>query len=95
MGSLPAKTELRVVVVDPKQPKRVYAAADTGLYRSDDAGRTWRLAGRGLPEGPVASLALDPRKPQRLYAAIGGGAMYFSDDGATSWRVLPGTSSAR
>jgi photosystem II stability/assembly factor-like uncharacterized protein len=93
VGGLPTKTELRALVVDPKQPKRVYAAADAGLYRSDDAGRTWQPAGRGLPDGPVAALALDPRQPRRLYAAVPAGAIYLSDDGAESWRALPGASS--
>ncbi len=94
MGSLPAKTGLRVVLIDPKQAKRVYAAADTGLYRSDDAGRTWQLASQGLPEGGVAALALDPREPQRLYAAVPAGGLYVSEDGARSWRLLPGTGGA-
>ncbi len=93
MGRLPAKTEARVVLIDPKQPKRVYAAASTGLYRSDDAGRSWQPANQGLPDGDVAALALDPREPQRVYAATPAGALYLSEDGASSWRVLPGTGS--
>ena len=93
MGRWPAKTEARVVLIDPRQPKRVYAAASMGLYRSDDAGRSWQPADHGLPDGGVAALALDPREPQRLYAATPAGALYLSEDGARSWRTLPGTGS--
>ena len=91
MGSLPAKTGARVVLIDPKQPKRVYAAGDTGLYRSDDAGETWQAAAQGLPTGGVGALALDPRQSQRLYAATSSGALYLSEDGANTWRSLSGT----
>ena len=88
MGSLPATTGARVVLIDSKQPKRVYAAGDAGLYRSDDAGETWQAAAQGLPTGGIVTLALDPRQPQQLYAATPGGGLYLSEDGATSWRAL-------
>jgi photosystem II stability/assembly factor-like uncharacterized protein len=78
------------VLIDPKQPKRVYAAGDTGLYRSDDAGETWQAASTGLPGGGVVALALDPGQPQRLYAATATGALFTSDDGASSWRAFAG-----
>lgn len=95
MGRLPATTGAttgaRVVVIDPAQPKRVYAAGAAGLYRSDDAGQSWEPAGQGLPDGGVEALALDPRQPQRLYAATAAGALYRSDDGASSWRALQET----
>jgi photosystem II stability/assembly factor-like uncharacterized protein len=93
VGRLPAKAGARTVLIDPKQPKRVYAAGDTGLYRSDDAGETWQATSTGLPGGGVIALALDPRQPQRLYAATPVGALYLSEDGATSWRALSSTAS--
>ena len=93
MGSLPAKAGARSVLIDPKQPQRIYAASDTGLYRSDDAGETWQACAQGLPSGGIIALALDPRQPQRLYAATPAGALYLSEDGATSWRVLASTAS--
>lgn len=90
MGSLPAKAGASLVVIDPKQPERVYAAGTSGLYRSDDAGQTWRPMSQGLPSDGVTALALDPRSPDRLYAAMGNGTLWLSTDGATSWRALPG-----
>jgi photosystem II stability/assembly factor-like uncharacterized protein len=93
VGSLPAKAGAHNVLIDPKQPKRVYAAGDTGLYRSDDAGETWQAANAGLPAGGVVALALDPRQPTRLYAATPAGALYLSEDGATSWRALASATS--
>ncbi len=93
MGSLPAKAGAQSVLIDPTQPKWVYAAGESGLYRSDDAGETWQAAAQGLPAGGVVALALDPRQPQRLYAATPAGVLYLSEDGATSWRALSNTAS--
>lgn len=90
MGSLPAKAGASLVVIDPKQPDRVYAAGTSGLYRSDDAGQTWQLMTQGLPSGGVTALTLDPRSPDRLYAATSTGALAISTDGARSWRPLAG-----
>jgi photosystem II stability/assembly factor-like uncharacterized protein len=90
VGSLPAKAGAHVVLIDPNDPRRVYAAGDGDLFRSDDAGQIWELASQGLPDGGVAALALDPREPRRLYAAATTGALYLTEDGASSWRALPG-----
>ena len=91
MGSLPANAGATFVLIDPAQPERVYAADDTALYRSDDAGQTWQPATQGLPEGGVATLALDPRQPQALYAAMADGSLYGSEDGGATWRLLAET----
>jgi photosystem II stability/assembly factor-like uncharacterized protein len=91
VGSLPANAGATLVLIDPAQPERVYAADDTALYRSDDAGQTWQPATQGLPEAGIAALALDPRQPQGLYAAMADGSLYGSEDGGTTWRALADT----
>jgi photosystem II stability/assembly factor-like uncharacterized protein len=93
---------------DPAHPNVVYAgvwqfrrepwsfasggAAD-GIYKSTDGGRTWRrLAGRGLPPGPLGriGIAVAPSRPQRVYADIQSraGFIWRSDDGGNSWKLL-------
>jgi len=94
VGSLPANAGARVVAVDPDWPQHVYAAGDSGVYRSDDGGQTWQASAQGLPEGAIAAMALDPRQPQRLYAATPAGALYLSEDGASTWRPLAGRDAA-
>jgi len=91
VGRLPTDTGTRVVVVDPAQPKKLYAGAEVGVYRSDDAGETWSPASRGLPDGVVEALAMDPWEHQRLYAGTLAGPLYLSEDGADAWRPLAGT----
>jgi photosystem II stability/assembly factor-like uncharacterized protein len=89
VGRLPAGIGARVVVIDPQQPERVYAAGDDGrVYRSGDAGQTWSRADEGLPGDDVAALALDPRHATRLYAVTRSAALSLSENGARSWRVI-------
>ncbi len=90
------------VAVDPQKPSTVWAA--TGQWernqgdvcRSDDGGRTWRIAGNpetGLPDGQVRHLVLDPKSPaegRRLLAASNGNGFYESRDGGRSWRSISG-----
>jgi photosystem II stability/assembly factor-like uncharacterized protein len=83
-----------MVAVDPSAPKRVYAVGNRGLYRSNDAGQTWRSATKGVAAGRVATVALDALHPRRLYAVTPAGALYLSQNGAGSWQMLrkPGSS---
>jgi photosystem II stability/assembly factor-like uncharacterized protein len=74
------------VLVDPKNPDTVYAALyarrrtawsftgnseSGGLFRSDDAGRTWKKLRSGLPPrtGRIG-LTIDPKDPRVLYAVV-------------------------
>src|SRR5262249_59989555 len=63
-----------------------------GMYRSDDAGRTWRRV--GLSDGQqIASIIVDPKDPDRVLAAVLGhpfGAneergVFRSLDGGAHW----------
>jgi photosystem II stability/assembly factor-like uncharacterized protein len=67
-----------------------------GVYRSDDAGRTWRNVGLA-PTRHIARVRIDPRDPDRVYvAALGhafgpnpGRGVYRTSDGGRTWeRVL-------
>jgi len=66
------------IVVDPKNPKRVFAAAtgnlytrggQRGVYRSVDGGSSWSLVLKGsTPTTGAVDLAIDPTNPRRMYA---------------------------
>ena len=68
------------IMVDPKDPKTVFAAAsgnlfvpggERGLYRSKDGGTTWTkvLAGLNDTTGAV-DIAIDPKNPNNILAAM-------------------------
>jgi photosystem II stability/assembly factor-like uncharacterized protein len=95
------------LAVAPSNPDVVYAGMGEtqlrgnvmqgdGVYRSEDAGRTWTHAGLGEGQA-IGRLRVDPRDPNRVYAAVLGNPFVPSDtrgvyrtlDGGRSWsRVL-------
>lgn len=88
MGRLPTGSRAPTLVIDPTQPKLVYAATDTGVYRSEDAGWTWAAASQGLPPRAILSLAIDPRRTDRLFAATETGEIYRTGDRGGSWELV-------
>jgi len=87
------------VVCHPTQPDRIWAgAAGGGVWRSDDAGKTWRSLWHDQDVLNVGSLAIDPTDPQILYCGTGeanlsadsypGVGMYQTTDGGETWRLL-------
>jgi photosystem II stability/assembly factor-like uncharacterized protein len=66
----------------------------TGIYRSDDNGRTWQVVSPG--PGLVAdALAVDPTNETILYAGTAGGpadttySLWFSDNSGQTWHKFP------
>jgi photosystem II stability/assembly factor-like uncharacterized protein len=94
------------IVVAPSDPNVVYVGSGEGLhrpdlsvgdgiYRSADAGKTWKHL--GLRDGQqIPALAVDPRDPNRLYAAVLGHpfgpneerGIFRSDDGGATWKKI-------
>ncbi len=82
--------------VAASNPKRLYALVDAprdgGVYRSDDAGESWRrvnarprLWGRG---SDFAEIQVDPKDPDVVYVA--NTSLYRSTDGGLSFKALKG-----
>lgn len=69
----------------PSDPDTVFAAYSYAaqLRVSRDRGRTWRPAGRGLPDG-LRLIAIDPDRPLRMLAGTGR-ALFRSEDGGLTW----------
>ncbi|MGW6981640.1 glycosyl hydrolase [Streptomyces sp. NPDC054932] len=58
---------VNTIVIDSADNNRVFCGADVGVFRSDDAGRTWYPWDQGLPNVPVFHLAV--HGPRRLLRA--------------------------
>jgi photosystem II stability/assembly factor-like uncharacterized protein len=92
---------LHTILLDRKNPQRIFAAISAaGVFRSDDAGQTWRPMNRGLrseqipdPTAEVGHcvhrLAMHPSRPNVLFMQKHWDVMR-SDDAGESWREVSG-----
>jgi photosystem II stability/assembly factor-like uncharacterized protein len=89
---------VRDVVVDPRDPRTLYAALQVGsIIKSTDGGQTWKLLDDGV-DTDVHTIVVDPRDSDRLVVATGGydfrrgrvhgRALYSSADAGESWTPL-------
>ena len=92
---------LHTIVLDAADERRIFAAISAaGVFRSDDAGRTWQPINKGLLSDGIPSpaaevghcvhrLAQHPDRPQTLYMQKHWDVMR-SDDGGDSWTEVSG-----
>jgi photosystem II stability/assembly factor-like uncharacterized protein len=92
---------LHTIVLDPTDEKRMLVAISAaGVFRTDDAGETWRPANRGLhsegiPDSDaevghcVHRLAAHPSRPRVVFMQKHWDVMR-SDDGGDTWREISG-----
>lgn len=99
-------TGVSEVYLDPRNADVVYAVAhqrrrhvftlvdggpESAVYKSEDAGKTWKKITRGLPGGHLGriGLAISPINPDYLYAIVeaqsGKGGFYRSTNRGASW----------
>lgn len=75
------------LAVDRTARQTVYVGTDDGLYRSDDAGASWRKL--PFPGGNALAVAVSPSDPQVVLAIEGvrrgEGRIYRSADGGATW----------
>ena len=83
----------------PDDPRRFYfGAVNGGVWRTDDAGRTWAPIFDHVNVGSIGAIAIAPSAPKVIYVGTGeadmrsdiaqGIGMFRSDDGGASWRSI-------
>jgi photosystem II stability/assembly factor-like uncharacterized protein len=87
----------RDVKVSPQDPKTMYAALsvaaaskDGGIYRSQDAGKTWKRFDKVQVHGTIMSVGLHQTDPKQVYiGARYQGEVFGTQDGGETWSAIP------
>lgn len=99
-------SSISALAIDPASPDTIYAgtgeadlrndvAFGDGMWRSDDAGETWRHIGLERTAS-IAAIAIDPSNPQRVFVAALGDpykpgpdrGIYRTTDGGATWQKV-------
>ena len=87
----------RDIRVAPQDPKTMYcalsvaaASKDGSVYRSQDAGKTWKRFDKVQAHGTIMSIGLHATDPLQVYiGARYQGEVFGTQDGGETWTVMP------
>ncbi len=71
------------IAVAPSAPSTLYLGTDSGMFRSDNGGMTWRPAGHAFAPRDIV---VHPTDPLTVYVAGGGNWLSKTIDGGVSWQ---------
>jgi photosystem II stability/assembly factor-like uncharacterized protein len=76
----PDNLRIRSIAIDPRNPQNLTIGVwgGSGVFESDSAAETWRLAGRGGLRARVRSVAYNPVTPGVVYAGMAEGGARFT-----------------
>ena len=81
--------ETFTVFVNPRDTSMVFAGTTDGVYRSTDAGATFKRTNFPDKGVQIWSFMIDPANPKRMLAGGSPVSVYRSDDGGESWKRAP------
>jgi photosystem II stability/assembly factor-like uncharacterized protein len=84
VGGLPTNRTVNGFAVDPANPSIMFVAMRDGLFKSTDAGSSWKLIGNELKN--VATVTINLKKTNEIYAGTIEGVIFISADGGTRWQ---------
>lgn len=82
---------VRSLAVDPRDPQRIFAGADSGISLSTDGGAHFKRLPSPADGQTVWALAIDPRDSRVIFAGTGAPSrarMFRSTDAGASWQPL-------
>jgi photosystem II stability/assembly factor-like uncharacterized protein len=88
MRDLWSESRVFGLTVHPKEPRTIFAGADTGVYRSHDGGLTFDHLDSPMNSLDVWKIAVDPVEPDTIFAGTRPGGLFRSTDGGAHWQKL-------
>ena len=87
-GGIWGDSRVFAVAASPKDPSRIYAGTDEGIYRSNDNGNSYEHLSSPMDSLHVWKIAIDPVDPDTVFAGTSPSALFRSNDGGDSWEKL-------
>jgi photosystem II stability/assembly factor-like uncharacterized protein len=84
VGGLPTNRTVNGFAVNPEDPKIMFVAMRDGLFKSTDAGASWKSVGNGLKN--LAAVDINPKKPSDIFLSTMDGTIYVSADAGIKWK---------
>ena len=84
MGGLPTSRTVNGFAVNPEDPKIMFVAMRDGLFKTTDAGASWKVVGNELKN--VAAVTINSKKPTEMYLSTMDGTIYVSADAGMKWK---------
>jgi photosystem II stability/assembly factor-like uncharacterized protein len=83
VGGLPTNRTANGFAVDAENTKVMYVATRDGLFKSGDAGESWKPLGKELKN--LSSVVVNSKRPAEVYFATLDGVIFKSADGGAKW----------
>ena len=84
MGGLPTNRTVNGFAVGPENSRTMFVAMRDGLFKSTDAGASWKAVGNELKN--LLAVAVNPKKPNEMYLSTMDGTIYVSADAGMKWK---------
>jgi photosystem II stability/assembly factor-like uncharacterized protein len=86
-GKAPVFEHVHALALD-SSGQMLFLGAHTGLFRSDDRGRSWKRAQISAKHShlDVMSVTPDPREPTTIYVGTHEAGVFKSTDGGSTWK---------
>jgi photosystem II stability/assembly factor-like uncharacterized protein len=79
----------RAIVVSQSHPDLLFAGThEMGVYRSEDAARSWEPVNEGISYLNIRAMVIHPTNDQIVYAGTDGGGIFKTENGGVSWREI-------
>lgn len=69
--------------VDPGNPRTMYVAMRDGIFKSINAGASWKLIGNELKD--LAAVTINPKRSKEMYVSTTYGTIFISTDAGVKW----------
>ena len=84
MGGLPTNRTVNGFAIDPENSNTMFVAMRDGLFKSTDAGASWKRVGNDLKN--LAAITINPKKRDEVYVSTMDGTIYVSAEGGMKWK---------